>query len=89
MSIYDIGQRPFPALVQIIRDKDGGGIEFRQYFPERTCRVDITDKIQSGSIRRPITVCECSACGGSFEHVYGEYNYCPHCGARVVQDGAF
>ena len=28
---------------------------------------------------------DCSACGDSFGMLYGELNYCPCCGARVVE----
>ncbi|WP_293814615.1 hypothetical protein [uncultured Parolsenella sp.] len=31
-----------------------------------------------------VHLCECNECGHSFEWVYGEYEYCPRCGARVV-----
>lgn len=31
-----------------------------------------------------VHLCECNECGRSFEWVYGEYEYCPRCGSRVV-----
>lgn len=31
-----------------------------------------------------IHVMECSACGQTFEHVNGAYEYCPHCRRRLV-----
>ena len=31
-----------------------------------------------------IHVMECSACGGTYEHVNGSYEFCPRCGAKVV-----
>lgn len=30
----------------------------------------------------------CSKCDAVFPRINGEYRYCPHCGARVVCDGA-
>lgn len=33
-----------------------------------------------------VHLCECNECGHSFEWVYGEYEYCPRCGSRVVSD---
>ena len=30
---------------------------------------------------------ECRECGQSCEEMYGEYEYCPHCGRKVVRDG--
>lgn len=35
----------------------------------------------------PIRVMECSACGGTYEHVNGSYEFCPRCGRRVEVDG--
>lgn len=32
-----------------------------------------------------IHVMECSECGHTYEHVWGNYEYCPHCGRRVVE----
>lgn len=28
---------------------------------------------------------ECRECGQSCEEMYGEYEYCPHCGRKVVR----
>lgn len=86
MSIYDIGQQPFPALVQIIRDKDGGGVEWRQYFPERTCRMQFDD----WEYRYRCSRCGCLS--GTYRGTDGKWyapEYCTSCGARVVLDGAF
>lgn len=35
-----------------------------------------------------IHVMECSECGHTYEHVNGGYEYCPHCGRRVVEEDA-
>lgn len=48
---------------------------------ERTCSMDVTDADHG-----LYTVLECSECGRSCEEVNGCYRYCPHCGARVVDD---
>ena len=32
---------------------------------------------------------ECRECGQSCEEMYGEYEYCPHCGRKVVRDGDY
>lgn len=29
---------------------------------------------------------ECGECGHSCEDVFGSYEYCPHCGAKVVDE---
>ena len=31
-----------------------------------------------------VHVMECSACGHTYEHVNGDYEYCPHCRAKIV-----
>lgn len=31
-----------------------------------------------------VHILECSACGGTCEHVNGEYEYCPRCGCRNI-----
>lgn len=83
MSIYDIEQRPFPSIIQVIRDRDGShGVEMRRYFPERTCRADLTEANEPVNI----DTWECSLCGKSYEEAYGSYEYCPHCGARIVEE---
>ena len=33
-----------------------------------------------------VHVMECSACGHTYEHVNGDYEYCPHCGRRMAVD---
>ncbi len=60
-----------------------------------TCHADETDTIKcwvkckdepSTEHMELIHVMECSACGGTYEHVNGEYEYCPRCGRRVEVD---
>lgn len=49
-----------------------------------TCRLDHTDT-EPATDGYPIRVYECSNCGRTFDELYGEYEYCPHCGAEVVE----
>lgn len=55
-----------------------------EYVRERTCHFDQTDEIPtiSGMIR----VWECSNCGRECEELNGVYEYCPHCGAKVIEE---
>ena len=60
---------------------------------ERTCRAEETERIDTRCYGDPhggevyhIHVMECSACGRTFEHVNGGYEFCPRCGARVVDE---
>lgn len=57
-----------------------------------TCNADETetwecvcDQIGRYGKRVTIHVMECSECGHTYEHVNGDYEFCPHCGRRVVE----
>jgi len=53
-----------------------------------TCEADETDLIpfvraDSGDFEVDyIHVMECSSCGGTYEYVNGDYEYCPRCGRK-------
>ena len=57
-----------------------------------TCHADETDTIRcwvktdmAGTERmKLIHVMECSECGHTYEHVNGDYEFCPRCGRRIV-----
>ena len=49
-----------------------------------TCSLDLTDVETHGNVK--VRTYECSECGRSCEEIYGEYERCPHCGARVVEE---
>lgn len=57
-----------------------------------TCKADETDLIPfvcadcDSSEVDYIHVMECSACGGTFEHVNGSYEFCPRCRRRIEVD---
>ncbi len=51
-----------------------------------TCRLDHTDT-EPATDGYPVRLYECSNCGRTCDEIYGEYEYCPHCGAEVVSDG--
>jgi len=53
-----------------------------------TCKADETDTWTCECVGRQLTVhvMECSACGGTYEHVNGDYEFCPRCGAKVVDE---
>jgi len=55
---------------------------------ERTTTVDETERISiSWQDGRHVTihVMECFECGQTYEHVNGGYEFCPHCGRRIVE----
>lgn len=45
----------------------------------------VCDQIGRYGKRVAIHVMECSECGHTYEHVNGDYEFCPHCGRRVVE----
>lgn len=49
-----------------------------------TCAVDKTETIWAGGYA--ISVWECDACGRTFESVFGSYEFCPHCRAKIVEE---
>lgn len=51
---------------------------------DRTCHLDLTDVETHGNAK--VRTYECSECGRTCEEIYGKYERCPHCGARVVRD---
>ena len=56
------------------------------YVPERTCK-NVYDEMEIGACDNGF---ECSECGEKVEdcegyHVNGTWNYCPGCGAKVVE----
>lgn len=52
-----------------------------------TCHLDLTDVETYGNVK--VRTYECSECGRSCEEMYGEYERCPHCGARVVSGDGY
>ena len=48
-----------------------------------TCSLDLTDVETHGNAK--VRTYECSECGRTCEEIYGEYERCPQCGAKVVR----
>lgn len=46
------------------------------YVKERTCRYESTDRCTH----------VCTSCGREVETLHLGYNYCPNCGAKVVEE---
>lgn len=65
---------------------------FVTYVPERTCRIVLMDMAGNPPYRRGDWILDalsdgCSECGYPFNTLNkGKPNYCPHCGAKVVDD---
>ena len=56
-----------------------GRKEMPRFKPDEVNRVDCV----SDGRRYVIHEMECPACGRPYEHVYGDYEFCPHCGAAL------
>jgi Zn finger protein HypA/HybF involved in hydrogenase expression len=61
---------------------------------ERTTTVDETETLHARGDtwgtkefdkKVIVHVMECSECGGTYEHVNGDYEFCPRCGRRIVE----
>ena len=64
---------------------------------ERTTTVDETETLHARGDtwgtkefdkKVIVHVMECSECGHTYEHVNGDYEFCPRCGRRIVEVGA-
>lgn len=80
--------------VLIMCRKRGNGIERRRYVPDKgTCKADETATCECvrddlGGYGKTLTVheMECSVCGHTYEHVNGDYEFCPRCGRKRVNE---
>lgn len=50
-----------------------------------TCSMDKTESLKTEG-GETVNVWECSTCGQECEEINGSYEFCPHCGAEVVDD---
>ena len=72
------GEQRYPERIRV-----GSLDKARVYVPERTCRMPFDDREYRY---------RCSRCGclsETYRHADGKYyapDYCPHCGARVVEE---
>ena len=69
----------------------GDDTYFAAHVEEQTCDADETDRLDivfdswsNYGKRAVLHVMECTECGGTYEHVNGDYEYCPRCGRRRV-----
>lgn len=92
MREYDVAEFKESAIVPFIEClghgyKDWRGIldELADLIERPTCRLDHTDT-EPATDGYPVRLCECSNCGRTCDEIYGEYEYCPHCGAEVKHD---
>ncbi len=60
--------RPYEAFTWLMQEREGG-----------TCNPVETVTLENVTAH----VMECDGCGGTYEHVNGDYERCPRCGRRV------
>lgn len=60
-------------------DTEDDAIEAWNTRHKRTCKA-ICEQVFAEHVWR------CSACGEAFDSIVSIYNFCPHCGAEVVDD---
>lgn len=51
--------------------------------PEETEAITYYDEYGHDAVK--VHVMECDECGGTYEHVYGDYEWCPRCGRKAVE----
>lgn len=57
---------------------------FADLIDVQTTALDLTDAARTVH-GEEVRGWECRECGQSCEEMYGEYEYCPHCGRKVVE----
>lgn len=74
----------FPKVVHVCRKRGYGGIERKRYVPERTCQWHCLDRLDllDGT---SITAYETECGGKQTWWPEGSPNYCPNCGAKVIE----
>lgn len=90
---YPVGHgSPYVFVATVV--KYGDHLLFRGYLtPEQaiaatlgrgTCEADATETWTCECVGEQLTVhvMECSECGHTYEHVNGDYEYCPRCGRK-------
>ena len=86
-------RRPYGGGVQrLINRWRDSGLDERQSFAEYladlidrpTCHMEHTDTYRT-SEGLEIRTWECDRCGRTCEDLNGSYEFCPHCGAEVVE----
>ena len=56
----------------------------RRVMSDYTTVADETDAYPIEGKSYCVHEMECRACSHTYEHVYGDYEFCPHCGRRLV-----
>lgn len=72
-------------LLDCIDCSDNVFLRLADLIDRPTCRLDHTDT-EPATDGYPVRLYECSNCGRACDEIYGEYEYCPHCGAEVICD---
>jgi hypothetical protein len=84
-DVYLITTREGAVYVSMWSD-DHDWSKYRAHT-DLTCRAEETSTIPCYDSKGiTIHVMECSECGRTYEHVNGDYDYCPHCGRHIVRE---
>lgn len=83
MVIVDEGRR---NLVKCLRGTDAKQVIVEELADMQTTVLDLTETTRTVH-GEEVRGWECRECGQSCEEMYGEYEYCPHCGRKVVRNG--
>lgn len=81
MVIVDEGRRNF---AKCLRGTDAKQVIVEELADMKTTVLDLTEVTRTVH-GEEVRGWECRECGQSCEEMYGEYEYCPHCGRKVVE----
>lgn len=81
MVIVDEGRR---NLTKCLRGTNARQVIVDELADTQTTVLDLTETTRTVH-GEEVRGWECRECGQSCEEMYGEYEYCPHCGRKVVE----
>ena len=72
------------ALARLIGAESTDWLSINARLADLIDPTTTVDETEVETVADAVHLCECNECGHSFEWVYGEYEYCPRCGSRIV-----
>ena len=97
MSLFYVERQVWqhwPKALIMCKKLGEGRVDRKRYIPDKgACKYDETeiipvirifakDTFANDPLGDRIHVLECTACGGTYEHVNGDYEFCPRCGRK-------
>lgn len=83
-SVVTYPLRCICALTRLIGAESTDWLSINDRLADLIDPTTTVDETGVETVADAVHLCECNECGHSFEWVYGEYEYCPRCGSRIV-----